>query len=96
MRAMLPLRPTVSVYVLGTPVSCERIEMPCMGSGVIYLLIYKLYKLFVCLFIGLTYFILSSLFSFLIPASLLVYFMTDLSTSFRIGPFCFQAGGRRR
>jgi len=53
-----------------------------------------LYKLFVCLL----NFLLLSFFrtSFLILFFLLVYFLTYLSTPSKIGPFLFQADGRRR
>ena len=34
--------------------------------------------------------------SFLLITSLLVYFLTYLTTSSRIDPFRFQAGGRKR
>jgi len=66
----------------------------------IHVLIVALYKLFVCLLhyfliVFLPYFQLSiSVLPYLFT-SLLVYCLIYLSTSSRIDPFCFQAGGRR-
>ena len=62
------------------------------------MLISVLYKLFVCLRNFLSHFPPSLLFfsyAFFLT-SLLVYFLTYVSTLFRIDPFRFQAGGRRR
>jgi len=49
---------------------------------------YGINKLFVCLLNLPPY--------FLILSSLLIYFLSHLSTPSRVNPFCFQAGGHRR
>ena len=85
-------------------------KLPRTGPGaectLIHLLISALYKLclFVCVFaclltffpVFIPYFLLSLYFLLYLFTSLTVYFLTYLSTSSRIGPFRFQAGGRRR
>ena len=80
------------------------VECPVQAPGwfidsLIHLLISMLYKLFV-VFLNLTS-LLTSLFLSLyflpyIFTSLLLYFLTCVSTSFTIGPLLFQTGGHRR
>ena len=52
--------------------------------------------LFLCLLNFLPHFLLSSCFLSYLFTSLLVYFLTNISTPSKIDPFCFQAGGCRR